>query len=212
MRLPRHATVVAYLALFVALGGTSFAAISITGKNVKNSSLTGKDIKNSSLSTSDVKNKSLLAKDFKAGQLPQGPQGPQGAKGADFTAGSSLRSGEVLNGPFGVGRDGSAAGGTNYMVTGIQFAPHLAADLCAGASCVEYLPAATTSATCPGVGQAAAGHLCFYEAVTQGTATFVGAYDPAGGVQGVRRWGTTLFMSGDDDPGYVRGTWTLKAP
>lgn len=29
---PGHATVVAYLALFVALGGSSYAAIQITGK------------------------------------------------------------------------------------------------------------------------------------------------------------------------------------
>ncbi|MEA2489886.1 MAG: hypothetical protein QOH21_1678, partial [Acidobacteriota bacterium] len=31
---PGHSTVVAYLALFVALGGTSFAALTITGKDV----------------------------------------------------------------------------------------------------------------------------------------------------------------------------------
>jgi hypothetical protein len=72
---------VAYLALFVALGGSSYAAITITGKNVKNGSLTGKDIKNSSLTTSDVKNRALLARDFKRGQLPAGQQGPKGDKG-----------------------------------------------------------------------------------------------------------------------------------
>jgi hypothetical protein len=73
--------VVACVALVVASGGTSYAALTITGRNVKNSSLTGKDIKNSSLTTSDVKNRSLLSADFKAGQLPAGPQGPQGTKG-----------------------------------------------------------------------------------------------------------------------------------
>jgi hypothetical protein len=76
-----YANVVATLALFVALGGSSYAAISVTGKNVKNGSLTGKDIKNSSLTSSDVKNRSLLSKDFKSGQLPAGQQGPQGSKG-----------------------------------------------------------------------------------------------------------------------------------
>lgn len=94
--------VVAYLALFVALGGTSFAAATvITGKNVKNSSLTGADVKNSSLTGTDVKNNSLggsdigtgavnsddvangslLALDFASGQLPAGPQGPKGDTG-----------------------------------------------------------------------------------------------------------------------------------
>jgi len=75
------ANVVSVIALFVALGGSSYAALTVTGKNVKNSSLTGKDIKNSSLTTSDVKNRSLLAADFKSGQLPAGPQGAQGAQG-----------------------------------------------------------------------------------------------------------------------------------
>jgi hypothetical protein len=42
-RRPGHATVVAYLALFIALGGSSYAAIKITGKQVKDSSLTGRD-------------------------------------------------------------------------------------------------------------------------------------------------------------------------
>jgi hypothetical protein len=89
------ANVVSVLALFVALGGTSYAAITITGRNVKNSSLTGKDVKNSSLASADVKNRSLLAADFKTGQLPAGPQGaqgsqgPQGAKGDTGAAGTA---------------------------------------------------------------------------------------------------------------------------
>jgi hypothetical protein len=85
-----YANLMATVAVFIALGGSSYAAITVTGKNVKNSSLTGKDIKNNSLTGSDIKNlksgdvsdHSLLAKDFKAGQLPVGPQGLKGDKGA----------------------------------------------------------------------------------------------------------------------------------
>lgn len=66
----RYANVTATLALVIALGGTSYAALSITGRDVKNSSLTGRDVKNSSLTTSDIRNRSLLLKDFKAGQIP----------------------------------------------------------------------------------------------------------------------------------------------
>jgi hypothetical protein len=66
---PSHATVVAYLALFVALGGSSYAAIRVTGKNVKDRSLTAKDIKKSSLTTTEVKDHSLLGKDLKASVL-----------------------------------------------------------------------------------------------------------------------------------------------
>jgi hypothetical protein len=81
------ANVTSAMALFVALGGSSYAALTVTGKNVKDSSLTGADIKNSSLGTRDIKNRSLLGKDFKAGQLPAGPQGPQGPRGLQGTQG-----------------------------------------------------------------------------------------------------------------------------
>jgi hypothetical protein len=76
-----YANVMATIAVFIALGGSSYAAIVITGRNVKNSSLTGRDIRNSSLTASDVKNHSLRAVDFKSKQLPAGPQGPKGDKG-----------------------------------------------------------------------------------------------------------------------------------
>lgn len=56
---PSPALVISLVALFVALGGTGYAAITITGKNVKNGSLTGKDIKNNSLTGSDVKESKL---------------------------------------------------------------------------------------------------------------------------------------------------------
>jgi hypothetical protein len=89
-----YANVVATLALFLALGGTSYAALTITGKQVKNSSLTGKDVKNGSIAGGDVKKGSLLSSHFKAGQLtggsagPAGPSGPVGATGSAGTPGS----------------------------------------------------------------------------------------------------------------------------
>lgn len=82
--LKRHLTfanVASSIALFVSLGGISYAAVTITGKNVKNSSLSGADIKNNTIASADVRNRSLLRKDFKSGQLPAGPIGPQGPKG-----------------------------------------------------------------------------------------------------------------------------------
>src|SRR5215210_7333795 len=101
-----YANVMATVAVFVALGGSSYAALTITGKNVKNSSLTGADIKNSSLTTSDVKNRSLLARDFKTGQLPAGPKGDQGPKGDKGDRGDpgpfpgTLPSGTTLRGAY----------------------------------------------------------------------------------------------------------------
>ena len=64
-RRPTPAMVVALIALVAALGGTSYAALTITGSNVKNSSLTGTDVKNSSLTGTDVKNSSLTGVDVK---------------------------------------------------------------------------------------------------------------------------------------------------
>jgi hypothetical protein len=83
-----YANVVASTALFVALGGTGYAAITITGSNVRDSSLTGRDIKNSSIASADIKNGSLLRKDFKAGQLVPGAPGAAGAPGQKGDAGT----------------------------------------------------------------------------------------------------------------------------
>lgn len=86
---PSPALVLSLIALFVSLGGTGYAAIKITGKDVADSSLTGSDVKNESLTRKDVKglgtrdivDASLLAKDFKTGELPAGPKGEIGATG-----------------------------------------------------------------------------------------------------------------------------------
>ena len=72
---PRHgrvtyANVTATLALFVALGGSSYAAIKITGRDVKDDSLTGRDVR--SLTSRDVKDGTLRRADFRPGQLPEG--------------------------------------------------------------------------------------------------------------------------------------------
>ena len=50
-----YANVVATLALFIALGGSSYAALTITGKDVRNRSLTGKDVKRNSLTGGEIR-------------------------------------------------------------------------------------------------------------------------------------------------------------
>jgi Collagen triple helix repeat (20 copies) len=68
------------IALFVALGGTSFAVAtgSIDSREIKNNTVRTMDIRNNDIRSKDVRNGSLLARDFKLGQLPAGPQGPKG--------------------------------------------------------------------------------------------------------------------------------------
>jgi hypothetical protein len=56
---PSPAMAVALLALFVALGGGAYAAIVVTGKNVKNASLTGVDFKQRSLHGSKLRADSI---------------------------------------------------------------------------------------------------------------------------------------------------------
>ena len=81
-RAPSPALLIAILALVVAMGGTSYAALSI-GRN----SVGSKQLKANSVQSAKVKNGSLLARDFKAGQLPAGPAGAPGATGPQGAAG-----------------------------------------------------------------------------------------------------------------------------
>ncbi len=67
---------VALLALFVALGGTAYAASSLPANSVGT-----KQLKKDAVVSKKVKDHSLLARDLKPGELPRGPQGIQGPKG-----------------------------------------------------------------------------------------------------------------------------------
>lgn len=91
-----YANVIATLAMFAALGGSSFAAISITGKQVRDGSLGGRDIHNGSLTSRDVHDGSLLARDFKVGQVPAGPPGTQGPRGLQGAKGDRGAPGTAL--------------------------------------------------------------------------------------------------------------------
>ena len=80
---PGYASVVATLALFIALGGASYAAIQIPKNSVG-----AKQLKKNAVSSAKVKNRSLLAVDFRRGQLPRGATGPIGPSGATGPAGA----------------------------------------------------------------------------------------------------------------------------
>jgi hypothetical protein len=80
-----HTTAVAYLALFAALGGSAYAAVTVTGKNIKDGTITGRDVKNRSLATSKLTTRAVSSLIGERG--PQGPQGQQGVKGDPGEAG-----------------------------------------------------------------------------------------------------------------------------
>jgi hypothetical protein len=75
----RHTTAVAYLALFAALGGSAYAAVTVTGKNIQDGTITGKDVKNRSLGKSKLSRTALSSLTGQSG--PAGPQGAPGSKG-----------------------------------------------------------------------------------------------------------------------------------
>ena len=72
------------MALFVALGGASYAAISIPKDSVGVA-----QIKNDAVNSAKVKDRSLLASDFQTGQLPRGETGASGPAGAAGPAGAT---------------------------------------------------------------------------------------------------------------------------
>ena len=86
------AMLVAMLALFVALSGTTVAATSvlITGKQIKNSSITGLDVKNKSLTARDIRGRLRGARGPRGLAGPAGATGAQGAQGVQGVAGTAV--------------------------------------------------------------------------------------------------------------------------
>src|SRR3954470_2457502 len=78
------ANVVSMMALFVALGGTSYAVAKLPKNSVGS-----KQIKKNAVTGSKVKNGSLKKGDFAAGSLPVGAQGAQGLPGAKGDKGAT---------------------------------------------------------------------------------------------------------------------------
>jgi hypothetical protein len=88
-----YANVMATVAVFLALGGTTYAAFTLPRNSVGT-----KQLKNGAVTGAKVRRHSLLGIDFKAGQLPAGatgargaagPQGPQGLQGPKGDTGPS---------------------------------------------------------------------------------------------------------------------------
>jgi hypothetical protein len=94
--LRRHSTAVAYLALFAALGGSAYAAVTVTGKNIKDGTITGRDVKNRSLGTKKLSAKAVSSLTGQRGPAgPQGAAGPKGDKGEQGPAGPTGPKGET---------------------------------------------------------------------------------------------------------------------
>lgn len=111
----RHLTpslVISLIALFVALGGASYAAVKIPKNSVGTSQL-----KKNAVNSSKVRDRSLLAEDFKAGQLPRGEQGPRGETGARGETGSTGPAGPTFSFAYSVTEPGT---GTTVATSGTE--------------------------------------------------------------------------------------------
>jgi hypothetical protein len=89
VRRPSPAMAVALIALFVALGGTSLAALRIGTRQIVDNSVRGKDIRNGTLGGRDVKNNRLTGADVK------------GIRGVDVND-NSLTGADVLESSLGL--------------------------------------------------------------------------------------------------------------
>jgi hypothetical protein len=79
--------VAATLALFLALGGSAYAAVqlsknSVRSKHVKNGQVKRSDLGKGAVDTTKVRDGSLRLADVAGGRVPAGPPGPQGPAGA----------------------------------------------------------------------------------------------------------------------------------
>lgn len=101
-RRPSPALMVALLALTLALGGTSYAAITLPSNSVG-----AKQLKRNAVTGAKVRDKSLRARDFADGQLPSGPAGLKGNPGPKGDIGAA--------GPK--GDPGSVGGGSDVVTT-----------------------------------------------------------------------------------------------
>ena len=105
-RPPRPSTVIACIALAVALGGTGYAATLLPAGSVGTTQL-----RDGAVVSAKVKNGSLRAADFASGQLPQGAQGPQGPPGPAGAQGTQGPKGDTgAPGPQGAKGDTGAQG------------------------------------------------------------------------------------------------------
>jgi hypothetical protein len=119
---------VGYLALFVALGGSSYAAVSLAPGSVRSAALakhavTHAKLANQSVTSTNIANRTITSQDLKVGAILKGLKGDAGATGAAGLAGIP-----GLQGPQGVagpaGKDGSASIGAKVRLANSVTAPH----------------------------------------------------------------------------------------
>ncbi len=185
---PSPALVISLIALFIALGGTSYAALNALPKN----SVGTKQIKNGAVTGPKLGHSVLKDYVHVGGTLPSGRTevGDWGGGGIEGTDGG---------------------GGVQYTIT--SFPVPLATVI--DSNHTIYVSGASAT-HCSGAGHANAGYLCVYDDVLANAAVPVNAsiYNPeavATGGTGEYGFGIFISASGTDDWS-VSGTYAVTAP
>jgi hypothetical protein len=209
LRAPSPAFVVSLIAVFIALGGTSYAAITVLPQN----SVGTKQLKNGAVTKTKISKKTITQ--LKGNRGPAGPAGatgPPGSQGVPGPAGpfpsGNAPSGITIRGNYALGSETTTGFAWDNVTFGFQFS---------AAPAVEWHAAGAPATTnCPGTAanpQATAGFLCVYEGVGDNIGSrhvfnpITGAGDTA------NRWGAGL----DAQPSaaarwFSYGTWAATSP
>jgi hypothetical protein len=213
---------VAFLALFLALGGGSaYAAITLVPRN----SVGSAQVINSSLQTKDLSKKARAAlkgsrgpRGFTGAQGAQGPQGATGAQGAQGIQGiqgppgpfpDPLESGKTVRGVWTINDQASAAG--SFYDDSLSFI-----FLLPSAPTVNRIAlGAPTTAACPSSDppQAAPGNFCLYES-QRINLNFFDFLNPAAnsGGNASREGVAPRYTSAAAGDVIGRGSWAVTAP
>lgn len=140
--IPTPSMGVALLALLIALGGTTYAALKLPASSVGTRQLkpgavttgrlhrgavTGSRIAKSAVTGAKVKDHSLTAADLAAGTLSSGPAGPAGASGTALAYAHVDDFGQLVPNQFrNISNANIAAGdgGGTFCISGLPFTPH----------------------------------------------------------------------------------------
>jgi hypothetical protein len=209
--LPRrltYANVMATIAVFIALGGASYAAIKLPKNSVGTEQLKKGAVTPTKLSKAA---QATLGGDADP-KREKGQKGPEGTSGKSVTATTPLPSKATETGVF------AAAGGSETAVAGqlmtavVQFVQPLPAPI--DSNHVVTLKQSESNADhCPGVGQAAPGFFCAYVGYELGASFFSPFENPATGANGTGVDGANAFVKTTGaGTGAIGGTWAVTAP
>jgi hypothetical protein len=202
-----YANVMATVAVFIALGGASYAAITLPKNSVGTEQLKKGAVTETKLSKAA---RATLAGEADP-QGKEGPGGPEGAPGKNVGA-IPLPSKATETGVF------AAAGGCDTTVAGqlmtavVQFVQPLPMPIDSH-NVITLKQNESSAPHCPGEGQAAPGYFCAYAAYEEGASFFSPFENPGTGGNGTGVDGASAFIkTTGTGTGAIGGTWAVTAP